>query len=93
MAGKADGDVLRLRVLLVREEHPDLFDALDRVHDPKRRAARLRALASKGLACGPYVRLASGASSSMPTPVATAPAAATPAHFGGTVDEMLDWEG
>jgi hypothetical protein len=92
MAGRVDNDAMRLRVIIVRDEHPDLFDALSQVHDPKRRAARLRALASKGVACGPHVRFAPGTSSLIPTPVSPGSAGPTTVPLSRTVDEMLDWE-
>jgi hypothetical protein len=82
-----------IRLTIAGEECPSLHDALSPIHDPKRRARRLRDLAAKGLlleAHGLATPSSAGIKQSQPAP---APSEAMPQSAAAIpVGGALDWD-
>lgn len=94
MAATFEDAKLVMKVTIAHDECPELFRTLSRIADGKRRAGRLKALASKGL----LLEGSTGLQSDPKTSTAAAGskmdsrgAEAAYPDTGATVGEMVDW--
>ncbi|MDP1691782.1 MAG: hypothetical protein Q8L49_07520 [Burkholderiaceae bacterium] len=94
-AGRKDG-MVRMKLTISREEHPEMFDALISIRSPRRRTGRLKELVIKALTLeqvgatavlGPL--LVDGARSGV-APIGEAARAGPPTT---SVTSMLEWVG
>jgi hypothetical protein len=81
-----------IKLTIVADEYPDLFSALLRVQDRRRRTRRLQALAALGLVFEQAGGAALMARATGHPAESGAGESARPVPVGETVASMLDWE-
>jgi hypothetical protein len=82
-----------IKLTIAREECPGVHEALSPIHDPKRRARRLRDLAAKGLLLEAYGLATASSPSNKQSPPTPAPTAAMPQSAAATpLGGALDWD-